>query len=115
MRTFVSMLLPVIALAGCQGGLLSDSMKGSGQLAAEDAAYCQYAGLTPGTQAYANCMIYKDQVREIRHAEARSDLREGLHDLSVATQPVYSPPPAPPRVTNCTTRRNGPYLDTTCY
>lgn len=111
---YVVFSLAALALAGCQGGLLSDTLKGPNQLATEDASYCQYAGLSPGTTAFANCMLYKNQIRETQHAEARSDLRQSLREIGETNRasPTYN---SPPRITNCTTRQNGPYLNTTCF
>lgn len=95
-----------LLLAACQGSLVGDKLAGPQALAANDDAYCRSLGVAPGSQAYVDCRLEKERLRAAKHAVALKGISEGLKQMGT---------PPPRRTVNCTTMRNGAYLDTVCY
>lgn len=78
-----------------------------------DDAECQSYGAEPGTQAYIQCRMAKDQQRQ----QAKAALATAI--LSNTSPPYTVPMPAPPppaqRPINCTSSPLGTSVSTTCY
>lgn len=101
----IAMLAVVcVGLAGCEGSIASDAMKGPQVLAQQDDGQCRSYGASPGSDAYTQCRMMIAQQRETRH-ESR---RRGMLAAAIAMQPP------PSRPVNCTSTGYGNVVNTSC-
>lgn len=105
-------VLLAIMLASCLSACATGPTPA--QIAAADDASCQSYGASPGSDAYYQCRMAKDQQRQ----QARAALAAAILSRP-APQPYYLPPPAPvvaaPRPLNCTSMPVGSMVSTQCY
>lgn len=96
-----------VVLAGCQGTPVGDAMIGKAKLAMMDDEYCRSIGAVPKSDTYMQCRMYRDAQREQNHraAFARAGAAFSAAGASMqANRPV-----------NCTSRRIGYTVSTSCY
>ncbi|MCD1644170.1 hypothetical protein [Aurantimonas coralicida] len=105
MRTLLIAVLTVSipALAGCNTGPASPEQAASMQ------SQCQTYGFSPGTSAYANCLMQLDQTRIADATAKRRAFGEALSELGQAqNRQTYRQP------VTCNTMRVGHMLTTSC-
>ncbi len=106
-------LLLAVCLAGC-----ASEQERAQNIAASDDWECKSYGASPGTPAYMQCRMAKDQQRQQNQAALTAAYLGSRPQPYVLPQPqpYYMPPnPAPYRgPTNCITNRSGQTLYTNC-
>jgi hypothetical protein len=63
-----------IALGGCAGSPIGDTIAGPEKLAQQDDAYCESIGAAKGSPQYTNCRLTVTQQRETKHNVVRGAL-----------------------------------------
>lgn len=93
--------------AGLIATITALTLGGCGLTQQIDSSACQGYGLTPGTGAFANCMIRRDEFRR------SAMLATGI--ALMASQPSYAPPQPAEPPTRMICNRNALTSGSTCF
>lgn len=111
-------VLPLVLLAGCTGAAGETYLGRPGSpawfstaapatIAAHYTHQCQAYGYTPGTDAMRQCVMSEVQSGRQAAASRVAGVQAGLAQANAARQAN--------RPVNCTSVRNGPFVNTSCY